>query len=97
MCIRDSNSSTWRDLAIQVGGYDERMGYGGQDREFGERLMNTGIKPIMMRYSTGMLHLDHSRGYRNEEGIRNNRAIRAETKAQRRTVTEFGLNLHAAD
>lgn len=92
-----NNSSTWRDLAIQVGGYDERMGYGGQDREFGERLMNTGIKPIMMRYSTGMLHLDHSRGYRNEEGIRNNRAIRAETKAQRRTVTEFGLNLHAAD
>ncbi|WP_348673192.1 glycosyltransferase family 2 protein [uncultured Abyssibacter sp.] len=91
-----NNSSTWRSLAIQVGGFDERMGYGGQDREFGERLMNAGIKPIMMRYSTGMLHLDHSRGYRNEEGIRKNRAIRAETRQSRRTVTEFGLNLHEA-
>lgn len=90
-----NNSSTWRDLAIQTGGFDERMGYGGQDREFGERLMNAGVRPIMMRYSTGMLHLDHSRGYRNEEGIRKNRAIRAETRKQKMTRTAFGLNLHA--
>ncbi|MBB87881.1 MAG: glycosyl transferase family 2 [Xanthomonadales bacterium] len=91
-----NNSSTWRDLAVQVGGFDERMGYGGQDREFGERLMNAGIRPIMMRYSTGMLHLDHSRGYRNEEGIRKNRAIRAETRRLKLTRTVHGLPLESA-
>jgi len=38
------SSSTWKKHIITTNGFDERMQYGGQDREFGERLMNMGIK-----------------------------------------------------
>ena len=35
------------------------MHYGGQDREFGERMFNLGIKSKQIRYSAIVLHLDH--------------------------------------
>jgi len=38
------NSSGWKADILEVNGFDERMGYGGQDRELGERLFNSGIK-----------------------------------------------------
>lgn len=88
-----NNSSTWVRHALDVGGFDERMGYGGQDVEFGYRLVNSGIKPVMIRYSTVALHLDHSRGYKSAEGIAYNRAIRKHTKRNKVTRTEHGLTL----
>jgi glycosyltransferase involved in cell wall biosynthesis len=36
------NASTWKRHVVEVNGYDERMGYGGLDRELGERLVNGG-------------------------------------------------------
>ena len=38
------NSSGWKEDILSVNGFDERMQYGGQDRELGERLFNYGIK-----------------------------------------------------
>ncbi len=38
------NASGWKEDILKVNGFDERMKYGGQDRELGERLENAGIK-----------------------------------------------------
>ncbi len=74
------NASGWRKDMLAVNGFDERMQYGGEDREFGERLFNKGIRPKQIRYSAICLHLDHKRPYKNKEVMERNREIREETK-----------------
>ena len=74
-----------------VNGYDERMGYGGEDRELGERLMNKGIKPIQIRYSAICLHLYHERGYNTSEQWDLNNTIRKQTKRSKSVWTDFGI------
>jgi len=85
------NSSGWKSDILAVNGFDERMQYGGEDRELGERLNNTGIKGKQIRYSAIAVHLDHPRGYVTEEMISKNRAIRDETKASESVWTDFGI------
>ena len=85
------NSSGWKKDMLAINGFDERMGYGAEDREFGERLMNSGKKGIQIRYSAVTMHLDHSRGYVNQEVIDFNKKVREQTKAQRITWTPFGI------
>ena len=67
------------------------MRYGGEDRELGDRLFNLGIKSKQIRYSAIVVHLDHPRGYVNQEDWDRNNAIRTETKATKRIRTEFGI------
>ena len=43
------NASGWLSDLLEANGFDERMQYGGQDRELGERLMNKGVKGIQIR------------------------------------------------
>jgi glycosyltransferase involved in cell wall biosynthesis len=86
------NVSGWKQDIIAVNGYDERMKYGGLDRELGERLMNYGIRGKQIRYSAICLHLDHSRGYRNQKDLSNNLLIRQITKKEKRTWTDAGIN-----
>ncbi|MEZ4793272.1 MAG: glycosyltransferase family 2 protein [Gelidibacter sp.] len=85
------NASGFKKDILAVNGFDERMQYGGEDREMGERLMNFGIKAIQIRYSAICVHLDHDRNYINKEHISTNKAIRAETKMQKKTWTDFGI------
>ena len=85
------NASGWKDDLLKVNGFDERMQYGGEDRELGERLFNLGIKAKQIRYSAICLHLDHQRGYVKPEMIEKNRLIRAETKQKNITWTAFGI------
>lgn len=85
------NSSGWKKDILAINGFDERMQYGGEDRELGERLVNAGIKPIQIRYSAICVHLDHSRGYVNQEALQVNKNIRQETKRLKKTTTEFGI------
>jgi glycosyltransferase involved in cell wall biosynthesis len=85
------NSSTWRDEVLAVNGFDERLGYGGLDREFGERLERCGMKGIQARYSLICLHLDHPRPYRAGEIIAANRQIRRENARLRVRRTAHGL------
>lgn len=61
------NASGWKEDIVAVNGLDERMQYGGQDRELGERLENYGIRGKQIRYSAIVVHLDHARGYVNKE------------------------------
>ncbi|TWO32684.1 glycosyltransferase [Seonamhaeicola sediminis] len=85
------NASGWKADILTINGFDERMQYGGQDRELGERLFNLGIKSKQIRYSAICLHLDHPRGYKNQESINKNLAIRASTKKEKRVWTDFGI------
>jgi len=85
------NASGWKEDIIKVNGFDERMQYGGQDRELGERLVNLGIKPKQIRYSAICLHLDHARGYKNQESIDKNLSIRKKTRDEKRISTPYGI------
>lgn len=85
------NASGWKDDILAVNGFDERMQYGGQDRELGERLFNCGVKSKQIRYSAVCLHLDHPRGYKTQESIDKNLAIRATTKKENLKWTKHGI------
>ncbi|GGD57078.1 glycosyltransferase family 2 protein [Muriicola marianensis] len=86
------NSSGWKKDILNVNGFDERMQYGGQDRELGERLFNFGIRSKQLRYSAVCVHLDHKRGYKTPESIEKNKAIRKETRSQKRVWTHYGIS-----
>ncbi len=86
------SSSTWKRHILATNGFDERMQYGGQDREFGERLVNLGLKTRQVRYRCSCVHLDHGRGYARPESIAKNREIRRHTRQQRLTRTEYGID-----
>ena len=85
------NVSVWKKDALAVNGFDERMKYGGEDREFGERLMNNGIKFIQARYSLVCLHLHHERPYKNESVLNENKKIRRDTKRTSAVSTPYGI------
>jgi glycosyltransferase involved in cell wall biosynthesis len=85
------NASGWKLDLIAVNGFDERMQYGGQDRELGERLVHAGVRPVQIRYSAIALHLDHPRAYKTAESLERNHAIRRETRTRRATWTDFGI------
>jgi glycosyltransferase involved in cell wall biosynthesis len=85
------NSSCWRSDLLRVNGFDERMGYWAQDREFGERLVNAGVRGTQIRYSAICVHLHHERPYKTDASRERNRQIRAETKARRATWTADGV------
>ncbi len=85
------NSSGWKADILAVNGFDERMGYGGEDGEMGDRLRHNGVRPRRIRYRAKCLHLHHSRGYVNAEMLERNREIRAETRRRRSTRTSFGI------
>ena len=88
------NASGWKKDILAVNGFDERMQYGGQDRELGERLFNYGIKSKQIRYSAICLHLDHPRGYKTKESIDKNKQIRKHTRSKSVVKTEFGIQKH---
>ncbi|WP_121666245.1 glycosyltransferase family 2 protein [Mesonia aquimarina] len=90
------NASGWKSDILAINGFDERMQYGGQDRELGERLMNRGVKSKQIRYSAICVHLDHPRGYKTQKSIDKNLAIRAETKNENKTWTNFGIEKREA-
>ncbi len=85
------NASGWKKDILAVNGFDERMQYGGQDRELGERLFNLGIKSKQIRYSAICIHLDHKRGYKTPETIAKNKAIRKRTVDEKISRTPFGI------
>ena len=84
-------SSGWKQDILSVNGYNEEMQYGGQDRELGERLENAGIRGVQVRYSAIVVHLDHKRGYKTQETIEKNLAIRRDTRRLKRKWTESGI------
>ncbi|HJW46603.1 MAG TPA: glycosyltransferase family 2 protein [Lysobacter sp.] len=90
--FNNCNSSAWKDDLLAINGYDERMKYGGPDRELGERLENYGVRGKQIRHRAVCVHLDHARGYKTKESVDRNLAIRAETRASKIVVTPYGIN-----
>lgn len=91
-----NNASGWKADLLRVNGFDERMTYGGEDLELGERLENAGVRGKQVRFSAICVHLDHPRGYVKPEMRAANDRIRAETKAGRHTWAKHGIVKEAA-
>jgi glycosyltransferase involved in cell wall biosynthesis len=85
------NSSCWRADLVAVNGFDERMRYGGEDREFGERLVNAGVRPKQIRHRALCVHLWHERDYVCADGLADNRRIRTVTRSRRTSFTRYGI------
>ncbi|HWL07947.1 MAG TPA: glycosyltransferase family 2 protein [Planctomicrobium sp.] len=86
-----ANSSGWKSDLLAVNGFDERLRYGGLDRELGERLTNFGIRGKQIRYSAVCLHLDHKRSYDTPETWVFNNSIREAVRRDRIKWTPFGI------
>ena len=67
------------------------MGYGGLDRELGERLVNAGIRPIQVRFRAVLVHLNHARSYVREETWQANSALRRQTRCTKTVWTPYGI------
>ena len=85
------NSSVWKRHIYEVNGFNEDMLYGGQDREFGERLYNLGLTSRQIRYSAVCLHLDHGRPYKTNDSILRNKSIRKSVKRNKEIKTKNGI------
>jgi len=85
------NTSCWRENLIDANGFDERMEYGGLDRELGERLENNGICGRQIRHQAICVHLYHQRPYVHHEGLKRNQQIRAQTHDEKSVRTPFGI------
>lgn len=92
--FKGSNGSVWKKDVLAVNGFDETMAYGGEDREFGVRLVNVGIKPKHVRYNAIVIHLDHARGYVDPEIVKANKQHRIQVDQQGITQTAHGINTH---
>jgi len=86
------NASGWKKDLVAINGFNQEMQYGGQDRELGERLFNSGLKSKQIRYSAICVHLDHARGYVNEETWKKNFAIRENTRKNKVIRTPVGID-----
>ena len=84
-------SSAWREDIMAANGFDERMGYRSEDTEFGYRLHNAGIVCKLIRYSTVVLHLNHTRNYVDAERMKENRNILGQTRKNGIVRTAWGL------
>ena len=91
------NASGWKADLIAVNGFDERMGYGGEDRELGERLEILGRRGHQIRHRAICVHQWHERGYVSEEVLRENKRIRRETARAGVARTPFGIVKTATD
>lgn len=86
-----SNASAMRADLLRVNGFDERIAYGGGDKELGVRLSNAGVRALRLRFTAPVVHLDHARGYADPARIAQQRRMILRSRRQRLTWTEAGL------
>ena len=91
------NASVWKADLLRVNGFDERMQYGGLDRELGERLERVCVRGKQARHRAVCLHLEHPRPYREPEIIAWNLALRRHNRRLGRTWTLYGIVQDHAD
>lgn len=86
------NASCLRAHAIAANGFEETMGYGGLDVEFGLRLRRLGLGARHVRYSAPVLHLHHERAYATPDMRARSRATLARTRSEGRVRAVVGLD-----
>ncbi len=67
------------------------MQYGGLDREFGERMMNRGIRPRQVRHRAVCVHVEHPKPDKTHTSLERNKEIRKQTRDRKLTWTPFGI------
>ena len=89
--FKGSNGSAWREDVMRINGFDERMPWGGLDREFGVRLVNAGVRPKHVRYNAIVIHLDHKRGYKDPDQVKQNKQLREYNRKHGVVRTDYGI------
>ncbi len=89
--LKGSNASAWKQDVLAINGLDERMPWGGEDREFGVRLRNLGIRPRHVRFNAIVIHLDHARGYVDPAQVKANRQLWQHNKRHGVHWTDYGI------
>ncbi|WP_424929059.1 glycosyltransferase [Amaricoccus tamworthensis] len=87
-----ANAAMYREDALRVNGFDERIKYGGVDKEFGVRLINADVAGRHVRYTAPLVHLDHPRGYKDPEKIKKHKSMIKSVRKNRTTWTEYGID-----
>jgi glycosyltransferase involved in cell wall biosynthesis len=75
-----SNSSCFRENAMAINGFDNRFSYGFEDGDFGNRLEMIGVTALTVRWTANVLHLWHTRPWRDPEAWADNRKMMEESK-----------------
>jgi glycosyltransferase involved in cell wall biosynthesis len=88
---KGGNSSAFLADLLKVNGYDERFGWGSEDKELGVRLEHAGVRGFSIRYSAPVFHLWHERPYVRVEDVAKNRVLLAETRRSRSSWTPVGV------
>lgn len=92
-----ANASVFRTALLAVNGFDETMVWGGEDKELGVRLGNSGVKGRHLRYTAPLLHLDHPKGYADPERALQQRGMIHAARRLGTVWTENGITTrHAA-
>lgn len=86
-----NGSSVWREDALAVNGFDERLGYGGDDKDFGFRLTALGVRSRMSKFSLISLHLDHPQPYVDQDVIRANHLHIKRVRSKKIHWTDYGI------
>lgn len=71
-----SNASCWRSDALRVNGFNESFSCGSDDREFGARLWNAGVRARWLKFSLLQIHLDHAYRYDLQQSTANRRRFK---------------------
>ena len=91
--IKTCNQGWWRDDLLALNGFDERMqGWGREDEELALRAFHLGLVRRSLRFGGLAFHLHHAERHR--EGASPNDALLEETRRQRLTRCQLGLDAH---
>lgn len=91
--VRGCNMAFWKKDIYSVNGYDEEMtGWGREDNELAERLINLGIRKRVIKFSAIAFHLYHE--LRSRESVQQNDEILDETIKCKRVRCERGIDYY---
>ncbi len=93
---RGGHSSAWRDDLLAVGGFDERLGLGLEDKDLARRLRRHGLRGISIRHRVPMFHLDHERPASRAARLESNRRLLEADTPAASGRTAFGISEEAA-
>jgi glycosyltransferase involved in cell wall biosynthesis len=89
---KGGNSSAYLSDVVRVGGYDERFGWGWEDKELGVRLEHAGVRGHSIRYTAPVYHLWHERPWADLEVLQRNEGLLEETRRRHADRTEYGID-----
>lgn len=90
--LRGCNMAYWKSDALKVNGYDESIiGKGKNDKEFGARLINSGVRGFNLRNFAICYHLDHGDRNKLTYGPENNDIYQQSIKTKK-TIIDNGID-----